>query len=185
MDDLHVNSELAAGVGEDEDADAATARLESLGEAAPQVALLRDGQAGLDIAGLGHGDDVAILHVQDAVLLEDGAEHGLDDDAGAGVLDLRRLLVQLLGEQVDTEVTVLAGGARGGDADDLARAALKDQDVAHADVVAGDGDGVRGAGVRGTATDGGILVRVLVSHFLRVGVVVTFYVSVVTHFELT
>ena len=170
MDDLHVNSELAAGVAEDKDTNAAAARLESLVEAAPQVALLGDGQAGLDVTGLGHGDDVAILHVQDAVLLEDGAEHGLDDDAGAGVLDLRRLLVQLLGEQVNTEVTVLASGTRGGDADDLARAALKDQDVAHADVVARDGDGVGGARMGGAATDGSILV--LVSHCVRLARVV-------------
>ena len=168
VDDLHVNSELAASVAEDEDTDAAAARLESLGEAAPQVALLRDGQAGLNITGLGHGDDVAILHVQNTVLLEDGAEHGLDDDARAGVLDLRGLLVQLLGEQVDTEVTVLASGAGGGDADDLARAALKDQDVAHADVVAGDGNGVRGAlGRAAGAADGNILGVVLVSHCVR------------------
>jgi hypothetical protein len=37
---------------------------------------------------------------------------------------------------------VLAGLSRGGDADDLARTALQDQQVADPDVVAGDGDGV-------------------------------------------
>jgi hypothetical protein len=56
--------------------------------------------------------------------------------------------VQLLGEEVNTEVTVLTSLSRGGDANDLARTALQDQQVADPDVVARDGDGVgnHGAG---------------------------------------
>lgn len=54
----------------------------------------------------------------------------------------------MLGEEVDTEVSVLASGRGGGNADDLARAALQDQEVAEADVVAGDGDGVWRVGGR-------------------------------------
>lgn len=50
--------------------------------------------------------------------------------------------MELLGEQVHTQVAVLTGLGGGGDADDLARTALKDQEIANADVVAGDGDGV-------------------------------------------
>lgn len=50
--------------------------------------------------------------------------------------------MELLGEEVNTEVAVLASLRRGGNADDLARAALEDQEIANADVVAGDGDGV-------------------------------------------
>ena len=138
MDNLHVDSHLAAVVGDDQDTDAAAARLERLLEAAPEAALVDDGQVLLDIASLGHGDDAALLHVEDAVLLEHGAEHGLDDDAGGRVRDERRLLMELLGEEVDTEVAVLASGSRGRDADDLAGAALEDEDVAEADVVAGD-----------------------------------------------
>ena len=145
MDDLHVDSHLAAVVGDDQDADAAAARLERLLETAPEAALVNDGQVLLDIASLGHGDDAAVLHVEDAVLLEHGAEHGLDDDAGGRVRDERRLLVELLGEEVDTKVAVLAGGSRGRDADDLARAALEDEDVAQADVVARDGHRVGGS----------------------------------------
>lgn len=158
MDDLHVNSHLAAVVSDDEDADGATARLESLLEAVPERRLVNDGEVLLDITGLGHGDDGAILHVKDAVLLEDGAEHGLDNDAGGGVGDEAGLLMELLGEEVNTEVAVLAGGSRGADADDLAGAALEDQDVTEADVVAGDGDGVgsllNGRGGSGAAADG-------------------------------
>jgi hypothetical protein len=59
--------------------------------------------------------------------------------------------VELLGEEVDTKVAVLAGGSRGRDADDLARAALKDEDVAQADVVAGDCHRVGGGRVGGAA----------------------------------
>lgn len=143
VDRLHVNSEFPAAIVEDEDADAAVAGVEGLVQTSPEVGLVDDGEASLDIAGLGHGDDATILDVQDTVLLEDGAKHGLDDNAGGGVGDERRLLVKLLGKQVNTEVTVLAGGRGGGDADDLAGAALEHQDVTHANVVAGDSDGVR------------------------------------------
>lgn len=142
VDDLHVNSELGTTVVEDQDTDGAAARLEGLGKTAVEVGLVNDGETLLDVAGLGHGDDVAVLDVEDTVLLEDRAEHGLDNDAGSRVADGRGLLVQLLGEQVDTEVAVLAGGGAGRDADDLARAALQHQEVTEADVVAGDSDGV-------------------------------------------
>lgn len=142
VDDLHLNSELTAAIVENEDTDAAAARLESLLETRPQVGLVNDAQALLDITGLGHGSDVAVSHVEDTVLLEDGAEHGLDNNAGGGVGNEGRLLVQLLGEEVNTEVAVLAGGRRGRDADDLARSALEHQEVTQTDVVAGDRDSV-------------------------------------------
>lgn len=48
--------------------------------------------------------------------------------------------MELLGKEVDAEVAVLAGGGRRRDADNLARSALQQQDVAYADVVAGDGN---------------------------------------------
>src|SRR5215469_18335405 len=50
--------------------------------------------------------------------------------------------MELLREEVNTEITMLACLGRGGDTDDLARATLKNEEVANADVVAGDGDGV-------------------------------------------
>lgn len=137
MDRLHVDGELTAAVVENENADGATATLEGSVETGPEVGLVNDGEVRLDVTSLGHGDDAAIVHVKDTVLLEDGAEHGLDDHAGLGVGDVRRLLVQLLGEEVDTKVAVLAGGSRDRDANHLAGAALKHQEVAHADVVAG------------------------------------------------
>jgi hypothetical protein len=52
--------------------------------------------------------------------------------------------MKLLGEQVNTEVTVLTSLGGSCDADDLARASLKHQEIANADVVAWDGDGSGG-----------------------------------------
>ena len=154
MDDLHVDSELLAVVVEDEDAEAATARLEGTRKAAMEVGLVNDLETLLDVASLGHGNDVAVLEVKDAVLLEDRAEHGLDDNTGGRVGDERGLLMQLLGEEVNTEVAVLASGRGGGDADDLAGTALEDQEVTEADVVARDGDGVGDIGVAGVTRTG-------------------------------
>lgn len=152
MDDLHVDSELAVAVVEDKNANAAAASLESAGQTVVQVGLVNDCQALLDITSLGHGNNVAVLEVQDAVLLEDRAEHGLDNHAGSGVGDERGLLVKLAGEKVNTEVAVLASGSRGRDADDLASTSLKDDKVTNADVVARDGDSVGdGAGAIGAA----------------------------------
>lgn len=151
MDDLVVDDELAATVVDDEGTDGTTAVSEGIADALEEVALGDDGETLLDIAGLGHGDEtVVITEVQDAVGLEDGAEHGLDNHGGRGIGDEAGLLLQLAGEEVDTEVTVLAGLGGDRDADHLARAALKDQDVADADEVAGDGDGLAsGAAVAG------------------------------------
>jgi hypothetical protein len=50
----------------------------------------------------------AILKIKDPVLLEDRTQHGLDDDAWAWVGDEGRLLMQLLGEEINTQVAVLA-----------------------------------------------------------------------------
>lgn len=180
MDDLDVDGELAAVVGKDKDTDAATACVESPGNLLPKVALVEDRQALLDLTRLSHAGKVAVSHVKDTVLLEDGAEHGLDDNAGRGVGDERGLLVQLLGEEVNTEVTVLARSRGGGNADNLAGAALKDQDIAIADVVARDSDGVGDASGAGRARRGGGLTDHL--HIMVVDVVVVVGEDLVCHF---
>lgn len=142
MDHLVVDHQLATSVVDDQSTNAATAVSKGVAESLEETTLVEDGDTLLDIAGLGHGDDVAVLDVQDAVGLVDGAQHGLDDDRVRGVGDEARLLVQLTGEQVDTEVAVLAGLGGDRDADHLARTALEDQEIANADEVAGDRDGV-------------------------------------------
>ena len=142
VDDLHVNSELTAAVVEDKDADGTTTRLEGARQTRPQVGLVNDSEALLDITALSHGNNVAVLHVKDTVLLEDRAEHGLDNNTGGGVGDEGGLFVELLGEEIDTKVAVLASSIGGGNADDLARAALEHQEVSETNVVAGNGDSV-------------------------------------------
>lgn len=146
MDDLEVDDELTATVVDDEGADGATAVSKGIADALEEGTLGDDGKTLLDITGLGHGDELAIItEVEDAVSLVDGAEHGLNHHGGGRVGDEARLLLQLAGEQIDTEVTVLAslGGDR--DADDLAGTTLEDQDVPDADKVAGDGDTLAGS----------------------------------------
>jgi hypothetical protein len=94
----------------------------------------------------------AILEIKDSILLEDRAKHSLDNNTWAWVGDERRLFMQLLGEEINTQVSMLASGRRGCDADDLARTTLKDQEIPDADVVAGNGNGVGSCRVfRGTA----------------------------------
>jgi hypothetical protein len=202
VDDLVVDGQLTALVVDDKDADAATAVVEALGKASEEAGLVKDREALLDVTSLGHGNDVTVItDIKDTVLLEDRAEHVLDDDRRAGVADEGRLLVQLLGEEVNTEVAVLASLSRGGDADDLARTALQDQQVADPDVVAGDGDGVGNHGAGGgvalsrglltgsgadnfAVTDNDILFDTLNAFLLRLGVgVVVVVVAAVDRVE--
>lgn len=158
------------------------------------MSLVNNLQTLLDLAGLGHGNKLSVItDVDETVLLEDGSEKGVENDRGRRVRDNTRLLVKLLGEQVNTEVTVLAGLGRGGDTDDLARAVLEDDQVTNADVVARDGEGalgrlvgrrdVSGLGqvgvVVGVSSDGVVVVnigsvgvstvRIVLAHSERVG----------------
>jgi len=145
VDDLEVNDELTATVIDDEGTDRATTIGKGITDTLEQAALGDDRQTLLDITGLGHGDELAVItEVENTVGLVDGAQHSLDNHGGRGVSDEAGLLLQLAGEQVDTEVAVLAGLGGHGDPDDLAGTALEDQDVANADEVAGDGDGLAG-----------------------------------------
>jgi hypothetical protein len=92
------------------------------------------------------------LNIEDPVLLEDRAKHSLNNDTWAWIRDEGRLLMQLLGEEIDTQVSVLAGGRGGGDTDDLARATLEDQEITDANMVAGNGDSVCGDSYLGGGT---------------------------------
>lgn len=152
MDNLVVNSELAALVADDKNTNAATTIVEGVNQTVEQAALVEDRETLLDIASLGHGNNAAVVtDVEDAVLLEDRTDHVLDNDRRAWVADEGRLFMELLGEEVNTKVAVLASLGGGGDADDLAWASLEDEQVTNADVVAWDGDGVGGTHWTGVA----------------------------------
>jgi len=143
VNDLIIDGHLETLVIDNQNTNAAAAIVEGLGQASEKVALVKNRETLLDVASLGHGNDATVLtDIKDTVLLEDRAKHVLNNDRRRGVGDEAGLLIELLGEQVNTEVAVLASLGGGGDADDLARAALEDQEIANADVVAGDGDGV-------------------------------------------
>ena len=86
------------------------------------------------------------MEIKNSVLLEDWAEHSLNNDAWAWVGDERRLFMQLLGEEINSQVTVLTSGGRGGDPDDLAWSTLKDQEITNTNVMARNGDSVRSVG---------------------------------------
>jgi hypothetical protein len=62
--------------------------------------------------------------------------------------------MQLLGEEINTQVSMLTSSRRCCDADDLAWTTLKDQEVTDADVVAGNGNGVGSCRVFGGTADG-------------------------------
>lgn len=145
MDNLHVDSELAAVVIENKDADGATAALECIVKTSPKVGLVNNWKRLLHITGLGHGDNSAVLEVKDSVLLEDWAQYGLHNNRWRWAGDERGVLVQLLGEEVNTKEAVLASGWGGSDLDHLGSTSLENHDIANAHVVGWDGDGVGNA----------------------------------------
>jgi hypothetical protein len=151
--DSVVNGKLSTFVTENKDSNAATTLVESIGEALQQAALVNDWESLLDVATLGHGNNVAVIaDVKNTVLLEHGSVHLLHHHRGGRVGDEGRLFLQLLGEEINAEVTVLTSLRRGGDTNDLAGATLEIQQITNADVVAGDRDGTAGAGAAGGTT---------------------------------
>lgn len=143
MDNLVVHNELVPAVVDNQSTDAAAALVVGIADALEQAALVEDRQTLLDIAGLRHGDDAAILtHVNDTVRQEHGPTHGLHHHGRRRVGDNARILPELASEEVHTQVPVLTGLARDRDPNDLSRVALQDQDITQTNKVSRDGDGV-------------------------------------------
>ena len=125
VDDLVVNDKLPSTIIDDLCPDASPTISERPLNLAVQVSLVDNRESLLDVASLGHANEAAVFaHVEDAVLLKDGAEHALHDDRRLRVADEARLLLKLAREEVDAEVSVLACLWGHRDADDLARSAL-------------------------------------------------------------
>jgi len=178
MGNLVVDGELLSVVGNDEDTDGSGTTSESLLELAEELSLVNDLETLLDLSGLGHGNELTVItDVDETVLLEDWAKEGVEDDRWRWMRDNTWLFVQLLGEEINTEVTMLSGLSGSGDADDLAWALLEDDKISDADVVARDGEGSLGDGVdrrdvrsllvgvvrrRGHLTAVGVVVNVIV-----------------------
>lgn len=141
MDDLVVNNQFTSTVVDDESTDAAAAIAVGLTDALEETALADDREALLNITGLGHGgDETIVMDIEDTVGLVDGSKHGLDNNRGRGVGDEAGLFMKLTGEEVNTEVAVLASLGRDGDTDHLARTSLEDEEITDTDEVNGDGD---------------------------------------------
>lgn len=154
--DLVVNSHLLSVVANNQDLEGTGTLSIRLLDLVDQVALVNTLQSLLNLAILGHGNEsVVITDINKPVLLEDRTQEGMEDNGWRWVRDNTWLLVELLGEEVNTEVSVLTGLSGGGDTDDLAWTVLEDNQVTNADVVARDGEGGGLGGVGGG--DGGSL----------------------------
>jgi len=175
VDNFHVDGKLTAMITDHQDTDTTTASVEGLVETGPEVGLIDDGEGLLDITSLGHSDNSAILEIKNTVLLEDWAQHSLDNHTWGWVGNERGLLMQLLSEEIDTQVSVLTGGGRSRDADNLARTPLENQEIAETDVVSWNSDGIWdscgfGAGdtaLRGASTAS---IFIVVTHFDWLGI---------------
>jgi hypothetical protein len=161
VDKLVVNSQLLPVVGNDQDSDGARALAESLPQLIPEVALVNNLQPLLDLTRLGHGNQLSIItDINESVLFEDRPQEGVEDNRWRWVRDNTWLLVELLGEEVNTEVPVLTSLSGGGDANNLAWAVLENHQVTNADVVARDGECGGLGGVDGGDMGGRLDLRV-------------------------
>jgi len=87
VNDLQINSKLSTMIADYQNSNTSTARLESFSETGPEVGLINDWQGLLNISGLGHSDNIAILQIKNTILLENGTQHSLYDNTWAWVGD--------------------------------------------------------------------------------------------------
>lgn len=80
VNNLVINSQFLSMVRDDQDANRSGTVTESLLQLAPEMALVDNLETLLDLTGLGHGDELAIVtDVDEAVLLEDGTQQGVEN----------------------------------------------------------------------------------------------------------
>lgn len=170
VDKLVVNSQLLSVVGNYQNSNGTRALSESLPQLIPEVALVNDLQPLLDLTRLSHGDQLSIItDVNESVLFEDRAQERVENNRWRRVRDNTWLLVELLGEKINTEVPVLTSLSGGGDANNLAWAVLENHQVTNADVVARDGECRSLGGVDGGEVGGRLGLRMGL-HSMRRGV---------------
>jgi len=136
MDNFVVNSKFLARIRNDKNADRSRSTAECLLETRPEMTLIDHFESLLNFASLSHGNELSIFpDINQAILLEDGAKKRMENDRRGWVRNNARLFVQLLGKQVDTEVTMLSGLGWSGNTNDLTWPVLKDNEIANTDVV--------------------------------------------------
>lgn len=185
MNDLVVNCQLLSVVGNNQDPDGTRALSEGLPQLIPEITLVNDLQSLLDLTSLGHGNELSVItDVNEPVLLEYWAQEGVEDNRWRWVRDNTWLFMELLGEEINTEVSVLTGLSRGGNTDDLAWTVLEDNQVTNADVMARDGEGGSLGGVNRGDVSGRLVLLVRI-HSMRgaggVGIGVLIVVFVLGH----
>jgi len=80
VDNLVVNSQFLSVIRDDQDANRSRAMAESLLQLAPEMALVNNLETLLDLTGLGHSDELAIVaNVDEAILLKDRAEQRVEN----------------------------------------------------------------------------------------------------------
>lgn len=161
VDNLHVNGQLTAFILDNQDANRSTTRVKGLGEAGVKAGLVKNWKGLLDVTSLSHGSDGTIADIKNAVLLEDWAQHSLNNDGRRWVQDSGRFLLELAGEEVNTQVAVLTSCCGGGNLDDLTWTALEDQQVTNADMVSRDSDSLGGPVIIAWAEWGHLVMAVM------------------------
>jgi len=141
VDSLEVNDELLRTVADDKDTNGTGAAAKGIVDLLGEVALSNDGNTSLQLTGLSLEVERNVLtSLDDLVLLEGWGQHGVEDDRWRWVADNAVLLDELVGEEVHTEISVLASGSRGGDTNDLGWSLLEDHQITDAEKVAWDGE---------------------------------------------
>jgi len=154
---LEVNNEFLLTVRDNKDANSTGALVESLVDLVAKIALRDDWETSLDLTSVGLDEESSIIaSIDDLVLLEAWGQDRVEDDGWRWVADNANFLAEVTGEQINTEVSVLTGGSRGGNANDLRWAFLEDDQVTNSDEVARDGK-VSADGSNGGSWLGGLL----------------------------
>lgn len=139
---LEVDGQLLSVVTDDQAPNSTRPFSESFLHLVDEIALINHLQALLDLTSLGHANEPSIItDINEPILLEDWSQEGMENNGWRWVRNNTWLLVELLGEEVHTEVSVLTGLSGGGDTDDLARTVLEYDQVTNANMVARDSEG--------------------------------------------
>lgn len=162
MHNFVINRELLPSISNYEDADGARATSKSFLQARPEMALVNNLETLFDFTSLSHGDKLSIFpYVNQTVLLEDRAQEGVENNRRRRMGHNTWLFMKLLGEQINSEIAMLTRLGRSGDANDLARAMLKNYQVANANVVAWDGERSAAGRVNRRDRTAGLIRRIL------------------------
>lgn len=109
MNSLVIHCELSALIGNNQYTNRARSTTKGLLQTRPEMSLINNLESLLDFPSLRHCNELAVLSdINEPVLFENRAKKGVKDNGRRGMGNHTWLLVELLGEQINTKVTVLA-----------------------------------------------------------------------------